>query len=88
MNISRILLLSGVLVSGGPVNAGSAGDIALKELWETGPGLKNPESVVYDPKRDLLYVSNVNGTATGKDRNGFIARDPRAAMGHPGTERT
>lgn len=74
MNFSRIFLLSIVLASGGFAKAVAAGDIALQELWETGAGLKNPESVIYDPKRDVLYVSNVNGTATEKDKNGFIAK--------------
>lgn len=44
----------------------------LKLQWETA-GFKNPESVVYDQKRELLYVSNVNGQPDGKDGNGFIS---------------
>lgn len=40
--------------------------------WETA-NFKNPESVVYDRARDLLYVSNVNGEPTAKDGNGFIS---------------
>ncbi len=45
----------------------------LQLEWET-TGFKNPESVVYDSKRDLLYVSNVNGKPGDKDNNGSIAR--------------
>lgn len=44
----------------------------LNEQWEL-TGLKNPESVVYDPKTKLLYISNVNGAPNGKDGNGFIS---------------
>lgn len=33
-------------------------DQSLKKLWELPRKLRNPESVVYDPKRDVLYVSN------------------------------
>lgn len=45
----------------------------LTPLW-TLDGFKNPESVVYDAKRKVLYVSNVNGTPPDKDGNGFISR--------------
>ena len=47
-------------------------DTTLVELWET-PGFKNPESVIYDEKRDRLYVSNVDGAATDKDGKGSIS---------------
>lgn len=46
----------------------------LTKLWETPAGLKKPESVIHDPERALLYVSNVNGSPTEKDGNGFIAQ--------------
>ena len=36
--------------------------------------MAQPESVVYDPVTDVLYVSNINGTVMQKDGNGFIAR--------------
>lgn len=47
---------------------------SLSLLWQTSPQLKNPESVVYDGKRKVLYVSNVNGDGTEKAGNGFISR--------------
>lgn len=49
-------------------------DTAIPELlWEL-DGFSNPESVVYDKKNNVLYVSNVNGQANDKDGNGFISR--------------
>ena len=45
----------------------------LVKVWETA-GLSNPESVIYDPATETLYVSNVNGAADAKDGNGFISR--------------
>jgi len=45
----------------------------LKKFWEIG-GFSNPESVVHDKNADVLYVSNVNGSAVEKDGNGFISR--------------
>lgn len=44
----------------------------LEKQWETA-GFQNPESVVYDSQRDLLYVSNVSGKPGEKDGNGTIA---------------
>ncbi|MHA1517253.1 MAG: SMP-30/gluconolactonase/LRE family protein, partial [Alphaproteobacteria bacterium] len=42
-------------------------------LWEA-KQLARPESVVYDPVTDVLYVSNINGPIMQKDGNGFITR--------------
>jgi len=53
------------------VNAAAAAEPKL--IWET-KGLAQPESVVYDPVTDVLYVSNINGTVMRKDGNGFISR--------------
>ena len=46
----------------------------INKLWETANDLKNPESVAYSPKLDVLFVSNVNGKPTEKDQNGFISK--------------
>ena len=42
-------------------------------IWEA-KGLARPESVVYDPATDVLFVSNINGAVMQKDGNGFISR--------------
>ena len=52
--------------------AASAEGVVLSKLWEIS-GFSNPESVIYDEKRDRLYVSNVNGGATDKDGLGSIS---------------
>jgi DNA-binding beta-propeller fold protein YncE len=49
-----------------------AGAAELKQVWEV-TGLKGPESAVYDPVRDVIYVSNVNGEPAAKDGNGFVS---------------
>lgn len=41
--------------------------------WTLSQGLAQPESVIYDAKRDRLYVSNVQGTPTNKDGKGYIS---------------
>lgn len=46
----------------------------INKLWETTNDLKNPESVVYAPEQNVLFVSNMNGKPTEKDQNGFISK--------------
>jgi len=46
----------------------------LKKVWETDRSLKVPESITYDAHREILYVSNINGSPLGKDGNGFISK--------------
>ncbi len=38
-----------------------AGEVALEKLWQTEAVLKVPESVLFDAKRKVLYVSNIDG---------------------------
>lgn len=38
-----------------------AGEVALEKLWQTEAVLKVPESVLFDAKREVLYVSNIDG---------------------------
>jgi DNA-binding beta-propeller fold protein YncE len=49
------------------------GQTKFNKIWETPVDLKNPESVVYAPKQNLLFVSNINGKPDQKDQNGFIS---------------
>ncbi len=37
-------------------------------------GLAQPESVIYDPVTDVLFVTNINAPVMQKDGNGFISR--------------
>ena len=37
-------------------------------------GLETPESVLYDADADIYLVSNINGSPTAEDGNGFISR--------------
>ncbi|MFH1755454.1 MAG: SMP-30/gluconolactonase/LRE family protein [Candidatus Latescibacterota bacterium] len=51
----------------------------LSKLWETPPQFLTPESVQYDPDRDILYVSNFdnryNASATSEDQyTGYISK--------------
>lgn len=44
-----------------------------KLLWEV-KGLAQPESAVYDPATNVVYVSNISGAVMQKDGKGFITR--------------
>jgi len=46
----------------------------LMKLWETKTDLRVPESVLYSPPEDILYVSNINGKPTEKNGKGFISK--------------
>lgn len=47
---------------------------SVKKLWETDALLQTPESVLYYPAEDILFVSNINGNGADKDENGFISK--------------
>jgi hypothetical protein len=47
---------------------------SLVKKWETDTLLKTPESVLFDAKGKILYVSNIDGTPDGKDGKGSIGK--------------
>ena len=80
-----IVAISGIVIFGGISinlynnnNHAQAQQLAqpakVNKLWETPNVLKNPESVAYSPKQNVLFVSNINGNPTQKDQNGFISK--------------
>jgi len=46
----------------------------LTKTWETEATLKTPESVRFDAKRKVLYVSNIDGEPWAADGKGSIAK--------------
>jgi hypothetical protein len=60
-----------------PANRPALRKFSLVEVWRTDTVLLTPESVIYDKKRDVLYVSNLNFEPRKKDGNGFISRMDR-----------
>jgi len=47
---------------------------SLKKLWTSDASLQVPESVLYDPKENCLWVSCIDGKPTEKDGKGQIAQ--------------
>ena len=77
--ISGILLFSGISINSYNNNNQAQAQQQIEstkipKLWETPNDLKNPESVAYSHKQNVLFVSNINGKPTQKDRNGFISK--------------
>src|SRR5919202_1625824 len=83
--ISVIVLFSGIninLITNNKNNQAQAqeeqqqqaGQTKVNKLWETPSSLKNPESVAYAPKQNVLFVLNVNGKSDQKDQNGFVSK--------------
>ena len=66
----RLLSLLFILL---PVLA-SADSPILVPAWQTQTVFQQPESVVYDSQRNLLFVSNVNGAPNDADGNGYISQ--------------
>ncbi len=48
--------------------------VTAVQLWATDTVLKTPESVLFDKSRNVIYVANINGVPTDKDKNGFISK--------------
>jgi len=65
---------SGNRKSSGSSETGLPVQFELTELWRSDTLLTTSESVIYDRKRDILYVTNLNKEPRVKDGNGFISR--------------
>jgi sugar lactone lactonase YvrE len=46
----------------------------IQKIWETPEQLKTPESVLYEPTENILFVSNIDGKPDEKDGQGFISK--------------
>ncbi|HEU4601420.1 MAG TPA: hypothetical protein VFS24_05605 [Steroidobacteraceae bacterium] len=66
-----LALAAGSLIAQGALGAATH---SLTKKWETESALKIPESVLFDSKRNILYVSNVDGEPWKDDGKGSIAK--------------
>ena len=46
----------------------------IEKVWETPAHFKTPESVIYEPNENVLFVSNIDGAPDTKDKQGFISK--------------
>lgn len=54
--------------------AAQAGEHKVSKVWESDATLKTPESVYFDTKRKVLYVSNIDGEPWAADGKGSIGK--------------
>lgn len=54
--------------------AAQAGEHKVSKVWESDATLKTPESVYFDAKRKVLYVSNIDGEPWAADGKGSIGK--------------
>ena len=63
--------LASIGISHGAYASTAGGSLEL--AWQTAKIFKTPESVAYDKRTGLLFVSNIDGAPNEKDGNGFIS---------------
>ena len=56
-----------------PLRSTKKSPASLRKVGET-PNLEGPESARYDRDLDVWFVSNINGSPSTKDNNGYISR--------------
>ena len=56
------------------LSSAKAQKITLKQFWESDTTVRTPESVIVDPKTNLLYISCINGQPSLENNNSFIAQ--------------
>jgi len=66
--MKKVLVIA-LLMSG---FAATSQSLTLK--WKTPPNLPVPESVIHEPKSNILFVACINGKPDEKDGNGTIAK--------------
>jgi hypothetical protein len=71
-------IIMGILLAANNVTVANAQQqtttTKIEKVWETITELKTPESVIYAPNENMLFVSNIEGQPDGKDNQGFISK--------------
>ena len=65
-------LILSIFISLSFINSALADSHELELAWEL-EGMSSPESVLYDPVLNILYVSNMNGGPADKDGKGYLS---------------
>jgi len=73
MSKSLLFALVG-LVAGTLSTASQAQSIELTPVWETDTTLRTPESVLYEPGQNVLYVACINGSPNLENKGSYIAK--------------
>ena len=68
------LMILGALALAATAHAADSNTHKLTKTWESEAALKTPESVFFDARRKVLYVSNIDGEPWTNDGKGSIAK--------------
>ncbi len=72
MDMYKILFI--ILLSTCLITSCTKKTFKAHKIWSSTNELKVPESVMFDSKRNILYVSNINGKPTEKNNKGFLSK--------------
>lgn len=72
MRKSVFIVLMGLLIRVTPSVVAQTVD--LKPVWETDTTIRTPESVLFDPGQNILYVACINGGPSLTNKGSFIAK--------------
>ncbi|MCK9244668.1 MAG: hypothetical protein M0R44_00465 [Candidatus Marinimicrobia bacterium] len=74
MNYRKVGAILSILLAGIVNLTGDEPDITAIQKWSLKQVFETPESALYDAERNVIYVSNINGSPSALDGNGFISR--------------
>ncbi len=69
--MKKLILLMGLIAF--PLSSYACGP-GEHPPWTLTEGLAQPESALYDPRLETIFVSNLNGDGQAKDGNGYISK--------------
>ncbi|MCF0069586.1 hypothetical protein LZD49_03830 [Dyadobacter sp. CY261] len=72
MSKSLLFMLAGLVA--GTLTTSQAQTIDLAPVWETDTTLKTPESVLFEPGQNVLYVACINSGPSLENKNSYIAK--------------
>lgn len=72
MSKSALFLLAGALAA--TLSTSNAQSIELTPAWESDTTLRTPESVLYDPGQNVLYVACINGGPSLDNKGSYVAK--------------
>lgn len=72
MSKSLLFVLAGLFA--GTLSTSQAQTIELTPVWESDTTLRTPESVLFEPGQNVLYVACINGGPSMDNKNSFIAK--------------
>ncbi|RUT79410.1 ATP-binding protein [Ancylomarina longa] len=74
ITLTALLCVCGYTIAAQQNNVPNYLSTDLTFVWESKPILEIPESVFYDAENQCLYVSNIKGSPSNQDGNGYLSK--------------